>query len=191
MIFITLVAFASLVSALATPDIPRLRVGYAGGNHAAPAAPQARGVLGDVLGGLFNPSVNAYLDAHNNVRADHGAPDLVWNTTLADKAQEWANTCEVKHSDGTLLDAPYGENIVAATGNFPIAAAIKQFTLDKSDYDAANPTYNHWTQVVWKSTTQLGCAVARCSGVFDRSLGKASYYVCLYDPAGNVIGEAP
>ena len=29
-------------------------------------------------------------------------------------------------------------------------------------YNPNNPTYSHFTQVVWKSTTQLGCAVATC-----------------------------
>jgi len=49
---------------------------------------------------------------------------------------------------GTLLDSPYGENIVAGTGHFPISKAMQQFVLDESDYDPANPTYNHFTQVV-------------------------------------------
>ncbi|KAJ6538508.1 PR-1-like protein [Mycena vulgaris] len=141
--------------------------------------------------GVFNsPEANEYLFAHNKVRLFHDAPPLVWNSTLASKAHDWAATCQVTHSDGTLLDTPYGENIVAATGNFPIDDAVAQFTLDASEYDPTNPTYNHFTQVVWKSTTQLGCSLAHCGGIFDASLGQASYYVCLYDPAGNVIGDA-
>ncbi|KAK7062003.1 pathogenesis-related protein 1 [Favolaschia claudopus] len=134
--------------------------------------------------------IDKFLDAHNIVRAAHGAADLVWNETLADAAQTWAKTCQVKHSDGTLLDTPYGENIVAATGLFGIATAMGQFILDKSEYDPENPTYNHFTQVVWKSTTQLGCSVARCGDIWSANLGTASYYVCLYEPAGNVVGEA-
>ncbi|KAJ7129351.1 CAP domain-containing protein [Mycena epipterygia] len=179
MIFITVMAFATLAMALATPNTHRNR--FHSVRHAG------RGLL-DIF---ETPATKAYLAAHNTVRAQHGAADLVWNTTLAIKAKAWANTCKVVHSDGTLLDTPYGENIVAATGDFGIAAAVKQFTLDESDYNPANPTYNHFTQVVWKSTTQLGCAMAHCEGVFDPSLGQASYYVCLYDPAGNVIGAAP
>jgi len=134
--------------------------------------------------------ITPYLDAHNQVRALHGADDLVWNSTLAEKAQEWASLCSFQHSDGLLLDTPYGENIVAATGEFSIAAAVQTFTEDRSSYNPITPSYLHWTQVVWKSTTQLGCALAQCDDIFDHSLGKASYYVCLYDPAGNVVGEA-
>jgi hypothetical protein len=40
-----------------------------------------------------------------------------------------------------------------------------------ADYDPKNPTYSHFKQVVWKSTTQVGCAVATCSGIFDASAG--------------------
>jgi len=50
-----------------------------------------------------------------------------------------------------------------------------------ADYDPKNPTYSHFTQVVWKGTTQVGCAVATCSGIFD-----ASYGVCftVHSPVG-------
>ncbi|KAJ7228346.1 PR-1-like protein [Mycena pura] len=165
-----LAAIASLTLVLATPASRRHSVA-------------ARSHLPD-------STIEAYLQAHNEVRSQHNAPALVWNETLATAALGWANTCQVKHSDGELLDTPYGENLVAATGDFPIASAIRQFTLDEADYDPESPILSHFTQVVWKATTQLGCASSHCSGVFEESLGQASYYVCLYDPPGNVIGQA-
>ncbi len=48
---------------------------------------------------------------------------------------------------------------------------------------------SHFTQVVWKSTTQLGCGIALCPGLFGNRQGPATYHVCLYDPVGNVVGE--
>ncbi|KAJ7167512.1 CAP domain-containing protein [Mycena filopes] len=153
----------------------------------------ARGLVDGILNGLGlggGPSqemIDAYLAATNSVRSAHGADDLSWNGTLSDAASSWAASCQVKHSDGALLDGtPYGENVVAGTGHFPVADAMQQFVLDESDFDGS--TLNHFTQVVWKATTQLGCAVAQCPGVFD-SGATASYYVCLYYPPGNVIGE--
>ncbi|KAJ7094469.1 PR-1-like protein [Mycena belliarum] len=178
---LTVLAFASLALALATPNThtpaPRHR-----------SAAAARGLL-DILTPP-SPDTSAYLWEHNKVRLAHAAPLLTWNATLAAKAAQWANTCQVKHSGGSLLPSPYGENVVAATGAFPIAAAMSQFTVDSAGYDPAKPAFSHFTQVVWKATTQLGCAKAQCNDVFDPSLGAASYYVCLYYPPGNVIGQA-
>ncbi|KAJ7044656.1 CAP domain-containing protein [Mycena alexandri] len=176
--------FATLTTAVAVR--PNARKAHRDPNVAARGL--LDGVLGDLGLGSSQSTIDAYLAAHNSIRAGHGAVDLSWNKTLADAASSWASSCQLKHSDGTLLDGPYGENIVAATGHFPIANAMQQFVLDEAEYDPSTPTYNHFTQVVWKHTTQLGCAVSQCSGIFPNSDGPASYYVCLYDPPGNVIG---
>jgi len=114
----------------------------------------------------------------------HGANPLTWNATLATYAQNWVNDCQFKHTNG-----PYGENLAAGTGDFGIAAAIKLWTDESSDYDPTNPQPSHFTQVVWKSSTQLGCAVSACNGIFAASDGLAQYYTCEYSPPGNYIGE--
>ncbi|KAG6901851.1 hypothetical protein C0995_007237 [Termitomyces sp. Mi166 len=132
--------------------------------------------------------VQAYLSAHNTVRAQHGAAPLTWSDNLASKAQTWADKCVFKHSGGSL--GPYGENLAAGTdSSYGIQAAIKSWTDEASEYNPAHPVYSHFTQVVWKSTTQVGCAVQLCDGIFSSSYGKAKYYVCEYSPAGNIIGE--
>jgi len=132
-----------------------------------------------------------FLNAHNEVRKQHGAVPLTWSTSLAEKAEQWANQCQFKHSNGMLSTERYGENISAGTGEFTIRKAVGTFVADEDQYDPKHPSYLHFTQVVWKATTQLGCAIAKCDGIFDKSLGEASMYVCLYDPVGNVIGQAP
>ncbi|KAG9218826.1 hypothetical protein CCMSSC00406_0001060 [Pleurotus cornucopiae] len=137
------------------------------------------------------PQASIWLATHNAVREEHGAQPLSWSPFLAAKAQEWANQCEFRNTQGVLSSTPYGENIVAGTGAFPIYAAVGQFTKDASSYNPQFPNYSHFTQVVWKSTTELGCATAQCDGIFDARLGKATLHVCLYNPAGNVVGEAP
>lgn len=137
------------------------------------------------------PQASIWLATHNAVREEHGAQPLSWSPFLAAKAQEWANQCEFRNTQGVLSSTPYGENIVAGTGAFPIYAAVGQFTKDASSYNPQFPNYSHFTQVVWKSTTELGCATAQCDGIFDARLGKATLHVCLYNPVGNVVGEAP
>ncbi|KAF8267771.1 CAP domain-containing protein [Lactarius quietus] len=128
--------------------------------------------------------ISAYLSAHNQVRAKHGAVNLTWSDDLSNTAQQWADGCVFKHSDGQ-----YGENLAAGTGDYTIADAVGDWAAEVSQYDPNNPVYSHFTQIVWKSTTQVGCAVQNCSGIFDASYGPAQYYVCEYNPPGNVIGE--
>ena len=41
----------------------------------------------------------------------------------------------------------------------------------------------HYTQMVWRDTTRLGCGEAQCKGML--------MVVCNYDPPGNYIGQKP
>ncbi|KAH7880528.1 CAP domain-containing protein [Lentinula edodes] len=138
--------------------------------------------------GASDSDVQEYLSAHNSVRAQHGASALTWSNDAATKAQQWADNCVFQHSGGTL--GPFGENLAAGTGSgYGIAQAIDSWSSEVSQYDPSNPVASHFTQMVWKATTQVGCAVASCSGIFAASFGLASFYVCEYSPQGNVIGE--
>ncbi len=47
-------------------------------------------------------------------------------------------------------------------------------------YDYSNPKMSNFAQVVWKSSTKLGCGL---------SLGKDVLAVCFYSPEGNVNGQ--
>lgn len=122
------------------------------------------------------------LAEHNSKRALHSAPALTWDTDAYNYAQNYANQYDCS---GTLTHShgPYGENLAAgySTG----ADAVDAWYNEGStfDYSAAN-TYNHFTQVVWKSTTKVGCAYKDC-----RAQNWGYYIICSYDPAGNVIGE--
>ncbi|KAJ7233973.1 CAP domain-containing protein, partial [Mycena rebaudengoi] len=130
-----------------------------------------------------------YVDIHNRERSNHGASNLVWNDTLAGTAQYWADQCLNVHSNSRL--GPFGENLAAGTGGaFTIAEALGMWNDEASDY-VTNPTSSHWTQVVWKETRELGCAVATCpvGSIFEPEYGPTQYYVCEYSPPGNVDGE--
>ncbi|KAI0638402.1 CAP domain-containing protein [Trametes polyzona] len=128
-----------------------------------------------------------YLDQHNAVRQQFKAQPLTWSDDLQSKAQGYAERCQLRHSDGAL--GPVGENLAAATGRFDIAAAVQLFVHDKDQFDPNHFVFSHFTQVVWKSTTQLGCGVAFCDNIFPGRKGPATYHVCLYDPVGNVVGQ--
>ncbi|KAF5313070.1 hypothetical protein D9619_003028 [Psilocybe cf. subviscida] len=140
--------------------------------------------------GTSQADIQAYLAGHNTIRAQHGASALTWNDNLASKAQEWANKCVFQHSGGQL--GPFGENLAAGTGSsYGIAAAIKSWTDEVSEYNPSNPVASHFTQVVWKGTSEVGCAVASCNGIFDPKFGPAKFFVCEYSKQGNIIGQFP
>ncbi|KAG8828583.1 hypothetical protein FRC17_007489, partial [Serendipita sp. 399] len=125
-----------------------------------------------------------YLDAHNSARALHGANPVTWSDQLEGFAQEWANNCQFKHSGGKF--GRVGENLAAGTGTYTIPEMVNDWVVEVKDYRASNPVASHFTQVVWKATTQIGCAKATCNGIFS---APATYYVCEYLEAGNVIGN--
>ncbi|OBZ77122.1 Cell wall protein PRY3 [Grifola frondosa] len=129
----------------------------------------------------------AYLDGHNLIRVANGAAPLTWSGDLQAKAESYAQGCQFQHSDGAL--GPVGENLAAATGLFTAEAAVALFAQDGSKFDPQNPTFTHFTQMVWQSTTQLGCAAALCDSIFPNGFGQATYHVCLYNPVGNIVGE--
>jgi uncharacterized protein YkwD len=125
----------------------------------------------------------AILAAHNQHRADHCAPALTWSDELAAVAQAWADQlrdagCAFEHSS-----TPYGENLAAGTtGSLSPGDVIAMWYDEIADYDFKKGGFSmstgHFTQVVWKDTTRLGCGVAQCSGM--------DIWVCNYDPPGNV-----
>ncbi|KAF8580607.1 PR-1-like protein [Ramaria rubella] len=137
--------------------------------------------------GSLSPSAAAYLDPHNALRAQHSVPPLNWSTELAAAAQTWASKCEWAHSNGTV--GAYGENIAAGTGDFNATSAVAAWAAEEPLYNSSAPLVSHYTQMVWKSSTQLGCAVASCPGLISSDV--AQLHVCEYNPAGNVIGEFP
>jgi len=130
-----------------------------------------------------------WLDAHNTARSNHGASPLTWSNDLANAALSWASGCVFKHSGGTL--GPFGENLAAQTGSMTPAQAVQLWMNEVGDYDPNNPQPSHFTQVVWKGSSQLGCTIYACESdkIFPNTSGTAYYGVCEYSPPGNVIGE--
>ncbi|KAJ5542869.1 hypothetical protein N7535_005292 [Penicillium sp. DV-2018c] len=103
---------------------------------------------------------NSVLQTTNQYRAWHQASPLTWNDTMADYARHWAESCVWQHSHG-----PYGENLAYGFAN--ASAAVIAWGEERTKYDFSKPTgfseeTGHFTQLVWKATTQVGCAAVNC-----------------------------
>jgi len=120
------------------------------------------------------------LDTHNKFRAIHGVGPLEWDASLAEYAKDHGNKCVWGHSMG-----PHGENL--ALGYRTPNAAITDWYNEISLYDYNNPGFSHgvghFTQVVWKSSTKVGCALVNCPGLNGTN---GQYLVCEYNPPGNM-----
>jgi cysteine-rich secretory family protein len=131
---------------------------------------------------------------HNRERAAVGVPPLVWSATLAAGAKTWAEQEATlnrsEHSPGADRIG-LGENI-AEWGHYPGALTdMVQFWInEKKDYhggvlDQSNLyQVGHYTQVVWRNTTEIGCGMATGSNGND-------FLVCRYSPSGNQFGQLP
>lgn len=191
-----------------TGNAARWRVGlltlvviFAAGNSASGSSPSAGPMSssgGPPMAGDHG-NARAYLDAHNAFRSAvqppsgyPGAwapiPPVAWSDQVAGEAQVWAehlresNSCRLKHSD-----TRHGENLAAGKG-LGAAAAVKMWASEVKSY-RYSPRYvfeivtGHYTQVVWRTTTHIGCGRAQC--------GRNSVIVCRYSPAGNRLDKAP
>jgi uncharacterized protein YkwD len=128
----------------------------------------------------------AFVDAHNRVRAQHCARPLAWSDKLAHIAQRWADAlrdkgCAFGHSGGST-----GENLAAGTTGTLDADSVVQMWYDEvGAYKFPNGGFSmqtgHFTQVVWRGTTAVGCGRSRCKGM--------DIFVCEYDPPGNWEGQ--
>lgn len=142
-------------------------------------APSSTSVSDDGGDGDFAQSI---LQSHNKYRAAHGAKALSWSQDAYNYAQNNADSYDcsgvLTHTHGK-----FGENLAAGFSSGPAAVDAWYSEGKTFDYNLYNE-YNHFTQVVWKSTTQLGCAYKDC-----RSQGWGLYVICEYSPPGNVIGQ--
>jgi hypothetical protein len=131
-------------------------------------------------------NVSAMLDAHNQLRAKHCAPPLRWSPKVAASAQKWADAlrdrgCVLGHSGG-----PHGENLAAGTlGTLDESSVarmwydeVKKFNFHSGGFSMKT---GHFTQLVWKGTSELGCGRSQCNGI--------DIFICQYDPPGNVEGQ--
>ncbi len=143
------------------------------------------------------------LTAHNQIRDKLHLPRLKWSNELADIAKDWVYTlqenyeCQMIHSRIPDL----GENLYWASPIMYSTGRKEMQTVRPFDvvgawgkerkyyrYDINRCAYGkvcgHYTQLIWRDTTKVGCAKMICP---DRS----QVWSCNYNPPGNYIGQRP
>ncbi|OAQ66760.1 SCP-like extracellular protein [Pochonia chlamydosporia 170] len=124
---------------------------------------------------------SAILNSTNFYRDQHNASAVSWNKTLASFAGAYLqkSDCQFEHSGG-----PYGENLAEGYPN--ATASVEAWGNERDKYDFSDPQFGHdtghFTQLVWKNTTAVGCDRRLCGE-------KGWYLVCEYWPRGNVVGQ--
>lgn len=145
------------------------------------------------------PELAGTLAAHNQVRMQVGLPALTWDSMLAATAKAWVMKCIddeapeglVDHNEGRSGGGPYvGENIYGASGGGSGPAAVNAWAAESANYNYSSNqctgVCGHYTQLVWRETTRVGCAIHSCAG-----LRYSNTVVCNYAPGGNVNDRRP
>ena len=153
-------------------------------------------------------TMSGMLETHNQVRADVAVMPLIWSSQMTSYAQEWAtylannNNCEMRHRSAAGINPlNVGENlfwgsaVTFSDGRTEIQAVTptqvaRAWADEKTDYNYASNTCaqgkicGHYTQMVWNTTTEVGCGMAICPD-------KGQIWVCNYNPPGNYNGVKP
>lgn len=94
----------------------------------------------------------------------------------------------------------HGELLLAGRRALPLAAAPgdKNWASEAANYDhgtnacAPGKVCGHYTQIVWRNTTQVGCATRECDKNSPfQGFTRWQFWVCNYAPPGNYSGQRP
>ncbi|MFH1218010.1 MAG: CAP domain-containing protein [Pseudomonadota bacterium] len=153
---------------------------------------------------------SSIVDAHNLLRNQVGSAGLKWSDQLAEQAARYTgkmqkNGCEMNHN-GPGENLYWASPLQTATEknrlgqwqwhnsvqNISEQAVVESWAAEKQWYSSdtntchapLGKTCGHYTQIVWADTTRVGCAKAMCED-------KSQVWLCIYSPAGNIIGQTP
>ena len=136
------------------------------------------------------------LRGHAAARAAVGVPPLLWSDRLAASAGAYATWLarenRFEHAVQPQGPTREGENLWMGTrGAYGFDEMIQHWVDERRFYrHAPTPNFSttgnwadvgHYTQIIWRGTTAVGCAIA--------SNRDNDYLVCRYAPAGNVVGR--
>ena len=135
------------------------------------------------------------LAAHNRERASVGAPPLAWDWDLAAAAAAYGpSLARMRRLVHSPRDSRPGQRENLAMGWSATTSADQLVAMWSEEkrlfrpgaFPAVSRTGRwldvaHYTQMIWKSTTRVGCAVHQDGGW--------SYLICRYSPPGNLDGR--
>merc|ERR1712151_678926 len=151
----------------------------------SPAPTQSPAPAPASSGGPSSATLRAVLDQHNLYRCLHGVNALTWDDAIAANAQQHATS-----TGGTMVHSTYasrqgvggfgnvGENLASGVTD---AGAVDmwynevRFT-NGGLQNAYSDQTGHYTQVVWRDTSRLGCGI------------QGTLLVCQYGAGGNMRG---
>ncbi|XP_074112024.1 uncharacterized protein LOC141535790 isoform X3 [Cotesia typhae] len=135
--------------------------------------------------------INLCLETHNYYRNRHGVPALRLNKQLCKTSQDWANILATKGRLEHRANIEYGENLYCmwssnpktiVNGDEPVNDWYVEETQHQYNREPTTLKTGHFTQIVWRSSTELGVGMAR-------NRNGEVYVVCNYNPAGNFLGS--
>ena len=133
---------------------------------------------------------------HNKARTPLGLPKLTYSSSLAASALKYAKvlagTSHLKHSTNRKN---IGENLAMGTKNaYDLSQLMFLWTNEKRNFISGRKLPNvsrtgnwkdvaHYTQIVWRTTKQVGCAITENK--------KWRFLVCHYKGIGNFMNAYP
>ena len=155
-----------------------------------------------------NKDMQDVLNIHNQERDLVEFPRLTWSDSLAAEAQNWANHLTtlgiVCGEQGCNPLPPHGsnnENIAlgyvfpAEFGRTSPAEYAQKWADEKAAYNAGQRSglgIGHYTAMVWKATTQVGCGFAPGAVPDEEGRGGGTdFLVCRYNPPKGGAPQAP
>jgi pathogenesis-related protein 1 len=175
-----------------------------GGGASATGAAGAKG-----SNPLGQDVIDAFVTAHNQARSgplnptpNPALPPVTWDPILADCAYNYTLKCQganglLSHNPNRTADYQalggsgyVGENIYGTTASTTTpAAAMNGWMSEAPMFIYANDNLTdagHYTQVVWRTSVRIGCAIVNCPNLtYHESV------LCDYAPGGNIIGQKP
>jgi hypothetical protein len=135
------------------------------------------------------------LALHNRERAAVGAPPLAWDPALAVAAASYgpalASLGRLAHSPRETRPGQRENLAMGSASHYGLEDLVGFWIEEKRDFQPGLFPYvsrtgqwkdvAHYTQMIWKKTTNVGCAL-----YVDRG---RNYLICRYSPPGNADGR--